>query len=359
MEHASTQVLARRDGALGHLTLNRPRAINALSLEMIEAIGAALDRWRDDDDLRVVLLDGAGERGLCAGGDVRAARAAIVAGRPEEAQAYFHAEYHVDAALAEFDRPVVALLDGVTMGGGIGLAAHATVRVVTERSAVAMPEARIGFTPDVGGSLLLARAPGRMGEYLAMGAVTMGPGDAIAAGFADLFVPSDRLDDLRAALVAPTDDVAALVAGFATEPPTATLPHDRIEEWYSAPTAREILARLDRAAEEGDDRARAEAGTIRTLSPTAVAIAVASVRASRDLPGADATTTGPALRAALDREYALVCWFTTRCPDMPEGIRAQVVDKDRSPRWAPATVEEVTTTTIDEALAHAPERPLW
>lgn len=359
MTERTPQVLAHRRGALGHLTLNRPQAINALNLEMIQLIGATLDQWRGDPELTVVLLDGAGERGLCAGGDVRAAHDAIVAGHPEIACAYFRAEYHVDAALAEFPRPVIALMDGVTMGGGIGLAAHATIRIVTERSVVAMPEARIGFTPDVGGSLLLARAPGRLGEYLAAGAVTMGPGDAIAAGFADLFVPSERLGELRTALETAGDDPASVVRRFAVDPPASDLHHERIDEWYSAPTAAELLARLDRAAASGDDRATTDAQAIRAMSPTSVSIALASVRAARELPGADAATTGPALRAALAQEYGLVCWFSTRCPDMPEGIRAQLVDKDRLPRWQPATIAEVSEQIIAEAFAFVPEIALW
>src|SRR6478735_5514202 len=178
----TSEILARVDDGVGHLTLDRPRALNALGYSMLGEIADVLEEWRVDPTVRLVLLDGAGDRGLCAGGDIRELHASVVAGRQADARRYFRREYAVDAALAELPVPVVTIMDGITMGGGVGLAAHAPVRVVTERSRVAMPETRIGFTPDVGGSWLLARAPGRLGEHLALGAVTMDGADAIHAG---------------------------------------------------------------------------------------------------------------------------------------------------------------------------------
>lgn len=160
-DQPSARVLARADSSVGHLTLDRPEAINALDLGMIEGLAAALGEWEHDTDIQVVLLDGAGERGLCAGGDVRGLYEQIVGGRPDQTATFFRAEYALNARIAEYPKPVVAIADGITMGGGIGLAGHAAVRVVTERSKLAMPETRIGFTPDVGGTWLLGRAPGR------------------------------------------------------------------------------------------------------------------------------------------------------------------------------------------------------
>ena len=197
---AEPRVLVRAYGGLGHLTLNRPRAINALDLGMIRDLAAALDAWEHDTDVELVLLDGAGERGLCAGGDVRGLARADPRGSPEDDRAFFRDEYALNARIAEYPKPIVAFADGITMGGGIGLAGHAAIRIVTERSKLAMPETRIGFTPDVGGTWLLAHAPGRLGEYLGLTGAVMDASDAIYAGFADHFVPSENLDGLRDAL---------------------------------------------------------------------------------------------------------------------------------------------------------------
>ncbi|SDF37032.1 enoyl-CoA hydratase [Cellulosimicrobium cellulans] len=357
----TSEILARVDDGVGHLTLDRPRALNALGYSMLGEIADVLDEWRVDPTVRLVLLDGAGDRGLCAGGDIRELHASVVAGRQADARRYFRREYAVDAALAELPVPVVTIMDGITMGGGVGLAAHAPVRVVTERSRVAMPETRIGFTPDVGGSWLLARAPGRLGEMLALGAVTMDAADAIHAGLADHYVPSERLPVLGADLAAlasagvdPLDVEAVrdVVRRHALPTPVSGLVARRtaIDAAYAADTVPQIVARLRAAAADGDERAGAEADELERLSPTAVTVALAAVRSARALPD---------LRAALAQEYGLVCWFVDTQPDLVEGIRAQVVDKDRDPSWRPATLEEVDPALGAEALAYVPAEALW
>lgn len=357
----TSEILARVDDGVGHLTLDRPRALNALGYSMLGEIADVLDEWRVDPTVRLVLLDGAGDRGLCAGGDIRELHASVVAGRQADARRYFRREYAVDAALAELPVPVVTIMDGITMGGGVGLAAHAPVRVVTERSRVAMPETRIGFTPDVGGSWLLARAPGRLGEMLALGAVTMDAADAIHAGLADHYVPSERLPVLGADLAAlasagvdPLDVEAVrdVVRRHALPAPVSGLVARRaaIDAAYAADTVPEIVARLRAAAADGDERGGAEADELDRLSPTAVTVALAAVRSARDLPD---------LRAALAQEYGLVCWFVDTQPDLVEGIRAQVVDKDRDPSWRPATLAEVDPALGAEALAYVPAEALW
>ncbi|WP_194521851.1 3-hydroxyisobutyryl-CoA hydrolase [Cellulosimicrobium sp. JZ28] len=357
----TSEILARVDDGVGHLTLDRPRALNALGYTMLGEIADVLDEWRVDPTVRLVLLDGAGDRGLCAGGDIRELHASVVAGRQADARRYFRREYAVDAALAELPVPVVTIMDGITMGGGVGLAAHAPVRVVTERSRVAMPETRIGFTPDVGGSWLLARAPGRLGEMLALGAVTTDAADAIHAGLADHYVPSERLPVLGADLAAlasagvdPLDVEAVrdVVRRHALPAPVSGLVARRaaIDAAYAADTVPEIVARLRAAAADGDERAGAEADELDRLSPTAVTVALAAVRSARDLPD---------LRAALAQEYGLVCWFVDTQPDLVEGIRAQVVDKDRDPSWRPATLAEVDPALGAEALAYVPAEALW
>ncbi|MGM7423777.1 enoyl-CoA hydratase/isomerase family protein [Cellulosimicrobium sp. CpK407] len=357
----TSEIIARVDDGVGHLTLDRPRALNALGDAMLGEIADVLEEWRVDPTVRVVLLDGAGDRGLCAGGDVRALHASIVAGKQAEARRYFRREYAVDAALAELPVPVVTIMDGITMGGGVGLGAHAPVRVVTERSRVAMPETRIGFTPDVGGSWLLARAPGRLGEMLALGAVTMDAADAIFVGLADHYVPSERLPVLAADLAAlasagvdPLDveDVREVVRRHALPAPVSRLVTRQaaVEAAYSADTVPEILARLRAAAQDGDEQSGAEADELERLSPTAVTVALAAVRSARDLPD---------LRAALEQEYGLVSWFVDTQPDLVEGVRAQLVDKDRDPSWNPATLAEVDPGVGAEALAYVPAEPLW
>jgi enoyl-CoA hydratase len=346
-----SHIRARAAHGLGRLTLDRPQAINALDPGMIRDLAAALDAWEHAHDVDLVLLDGAGDRGLCAGGDVRSLYAQIRAGDAEATSAFFHSEYHLNARIAAYPKPVIAFADGVTMGGGIGLAGHAGIRVVTERSRLAMPETRIGLTPDVGGSWLLARAPGRLGEYLALTGATMDAADAIHAGFADHFVPADRLDALRDAFETRADPSSPteLVLLFDETPESSSLAAARrwIDDAFSAATVPEIVDRLRASGERAAMRA---ADALAEVSPTSLAVTLEAVRRARALPD---------LRAALAQEYGLVMWFATTQPDLPEGIRAQLVDKDRAPRWTPATLAEVDPSTVDAAFAYAPTTPLW
>jgi Enoyl-CoA hydratase/carnithine racemase len=318
---------------------------------MIEQLSAALDAWEHDADVQLVLLEGAGERGLCAGGDVRGLREQILRGGLEETGAYFRAEYALNARIAEYPKPIVVIADGITMGGGVGLAGHAAVRVVTDRSRLAMPETRIGFTPDVGGSWLLARAPGRTGEYLALTGSTMDAADAIFAGFADALVPHERLADLRDALLTRADPgtPAELVLLFDETPGPSELQAARgwIDDAFAAETVPEIIERLRGRPEP---EASATADLLATSAPTALTVTLAAVRAARELPD---------LRAALAQEYGLVLWFAQTQPDLVEGIRAQLVDKDRTPVWSPVSLAEVPSQRAREALGWVPSEPLW
>ncbi len=350
-DSAASRLLVRADGTVGHVTLDRPRAINAVDDDMIRGIAAALERFERDPDIQLVLLDGAGDRGFCAGGDVRTLREQILAGDEAAAMAFFRHEYALNARIAEYPKPVVVFADGVTMGGGIGLAGHAAVRVVTERSRLAMPETRIGFTPDVGGSWLLARAPGRLGEYLALTGSSMDAADAIHAGFADHMVPADRLADVRHALVTRADPQTpteiVLLFDETPEPSRLAAAQGWIDDCFSADTVAGILERL-RGRPEAD--AGETADLLETLPPTALTVTLAAVRSARRLPD---------LRAALAQEYALVEWFGRTQPDLVEGIRAQVVDKDRSPRWRPANLADLPADIVDQALGFRPTSPLW
>jgi enoyl-CoA hydratase len=318
---------------------------------MFHHLHGGLHAWEHDTEVDVVLLEGAGERGLCAGGDVRGLAERVTGGHADESARFFRDEYALNARIAEYPKTFVAFADGITMGGGIGLAGHAAIRIVTERSQLAMPETRIGFTPDVGGTWLLAHAPGRLGEYLGLTGAVMDASDAIYAGFADHFVPSDRLDALRDALETRADPSSPteLVLLFDETPDASKLERSRawIDDAFAADTVPEILERL-RARTEPE--ATATADLLDQLSPTGLAVTLASVRRSRELPG---------LRDALEQEYGLVMWFATTQPDLAEGIRAQVIDKDRSPKWQPATVAELAPDVAASALSYRPDTPLW
>ena len=342
-----SHINARVHGGVGRITLNRPRALNALDLGMIRGLRENLDRWADNPGVRLVVLDGAGDRGFCAGGDVRALREQILSDDLGPVATFFREEYELNALIAEYPEPIVAIADGVTMGGGIGLAGHARERIVTERSMLAMPETAIGFTPDVGGSLLLARAPGRLGEYLALTGRSVGAADAIAVGLADYAIDSNTLGSLVDALEAGAGLADALrsTSGPA-EPAAGTLEaaRDWIDAAFAAESVPAILSEL-RVSEVPEALETAEA--LERLSPTSLAVTLESVRRARELDE---------LRAVLAQEFRLAMWFAQTRSDMPEGIRAVLVDRDRSPRWSPETVEDLPATVVDEAFAFVPQQ---
>ncbi|MBX3098971.1 MAG: enoyl-CoA hydratase/isomerase family protein [Salinibacterium sp.] len=328
-------------GALGHIVLNRPRAINALTHGMVVAIRSMLDKWATDDSVERVVLSGAGDRGLCAGGDIVSLYRDATTGDGSSAEAFWRDEYALDAHIADYPKPFIAIMDGVTLGGGVGLAAHASHRVVTERSKVGMPETTIGFVPDVGGTWLLSRMPGELGTYLALSATSVGPGDAITLGLADYFVPSSRLPELLDALsrVEPVE-TSDVLHSFAQPPPPTQLSNlDRIDAAFAGSDLATILARVVVVDVE-------VAELIAAKSPTALAVTLQSLRRARELPD---------LRAALAQEFR-VSMRALRTPDFAEGIRAQVIDKDRNPHWNPARVQDVTD--VDGFFAPL-ERELW
>ncbi|MFD9595912.1 enoyl-CoA hydratase/isomerase family protein [Kitasatospora sp. NPDC059973] len=339
----SAEVQAYRDGGVGRIVLDRPRAINSLTHDMIRAVRAALDGWAADDAVRAVVLTGAGERGLCAGADIRALHDDAKAGGAG-ARAFFRDEYRLNALIARYPKPYLAVMDGITMGGGVGLSAHGAVRIVTERSVVAMPETRIGLVPDVGGSLLLARAPGESGLHLGLTSGSMGPGDALYCGFADHFVPTARIPALLAALAGSAGltgaGLTAAVAAHAAPAPPAALADRRqwIDACYAADTVEEIVERLLGC---GVPEAKEAAEQLLGNAPTAVKVTLAALRRARTLPS---------LEAVLDQEYRISCHALTT-PDLVEGIRAQVVDKDRAPRWSPAEPAGVTAAEVDRFFA--------
>ncbi|MFD3523489.1 enoyl-CoA hydratase/isomerase family protein [Streptomyces sp. NPDC058653] len=325
-------VLVRREGRAGRLTLNRPRALNALTHTMVSRIDAALTAWEGDPSVHTVVVDGAGERGLCAGGDIRAIHEDALTGGTAS-PAFWRDEYRLNARIARHEGPYVAFMDGIVMGGGVGVSAHGNVRIVTERSRVAMPETGIGLVPDVGGTYLLSRAPGELGTHLALTGAAVGAADAILCGLADHFVPSDRLPALAAELA--STEVPVALGRHAAPPPGGELAADRawIDTCYAADSVEEIVDRLFGC---GHRAAKQTAETILTRSPTALKATLAALRGARALG---------TLEEVLDAEYRASC-AALRTPDLVEGIRAQVIDKDRMPHWAPAELELVTDADV-------------
>jgi len=324
-------------GMLRRITLNRPRAMNALTLDMVIEITRLLKAWHDDPEVCVVLLDGAGARGFCAGGDIRALYEGARSGSDFPA-IFWRDEYRLDALIARYPKPVIALMDGVVMGGGVGLAAYAAFRIVTERSAVAMPEVGIGFFPDVGASFLLARAPGSIGTYLAVSGTSIGAGDAIYCALADIHIPFATLADLPEALSTcrTRDEVGSLLRKLSVQAPGGHLPAARswIDHCYAPDTVEEILERLNQCDDSG---AREAFRVLETRSPTSLKV---TLRHLRDAAAFER------VEECLRQDYriALAC---IRNQDFLEGVRAAVIDKDRNPRWHPATVAAVTAEAVN------------
>jgi enoyl-CoA hydratase/carnithine racemase len=328
----------RVEGRAGRITLTRPAALNALTYDMVMAIEAALDGWRFDAGVALVLLDAVGDKAFCAGGDIAELYARGKAGDFAYGRRFWADEYRLNAKLAEYAKPIVSLMQGFTMGGGVGLGCHASHRVVGETSRIAMPECGIGLVPDVGGSLLLARAPGRLGAYLGLTAARMEAGDAITAGFADHFVPQDRWADLIATLCEAGD--AAAVARVSETAPQGALSAlmPQIDALFAGDDLPGTLAAL-----RADDSGFA-ADTLKAVtrnSPLAMACTLA-ILARLQAPG----TT---IRDALDLEYR-VTWRAMEQGDFLEGIRAAIIDKDRKPVWK-HDIDTLPATAVSEMLA--------
>jgi len=329
-------VVTRRDGRVGRILLNRPRALNALDLPMIRACAAILETWREDPHVDAVVIEGAGDRAFCAGGDIRALRDAQISGDRALADQFFAEEYALNLTIATYPKPYIALIDGICMGGGIGMSVHAPYRVASEYAGFAMPETAIGFFPDIGATFLLPRLPGELGTYLGLTGLRLNGADAVHAGLATHFTSRARLADLAAALA--RDGVAALAAFNETLPAFSLADHRAaIDHCFSAGTVNEIVSRLNAS---GSEWAQAALKAMRHVSPSALHWTLRALRRGRDLT----------LRQALDAEFALTR-TTMAHPDFAEGVRAMVVDKDRKPVWQPAKIEDVDQARIDRLFA--------
>lgn len=332
-------LIVRREGAVGVIRLNRPKAINAVTLEMFRDIEKALDQFEPDPGIGLILLEGAGERGLCAGGDIRALyESSKVKG--DLGKILWREEYILNDRIARFPKPYVAFMDGIVMGGGVGLSAHGSHRVVTEKTKLAMPEVGLGFFPDVGGTWLLSRSPGEIGTYFGLTGQTMNGPDAIYARFADAVVPSSKLAALRETLVnlragVSTAEVKAAIDRFATGEtagPVAAI-QSQIDRWFVHDRMRDIVADLQR---DGSELAQSTLKILNEKSPRGMVVALKLLRLARQ---------ASSLEECLVREYrAALEVFAS--DDFREGVRAAVIDKDRNPRWSPARIEDVTPEMV-------------
>jgi enoyl-CoA hydratase len=327
-----------RRGASGHILLDRPAALNAVTLGMVRAIAGALDEWEHDPAIRCVVVEAAGERAFSAGGDIRLLYEQGRAGDHDAQLRFWREEYILNRRVRTYPKPYVALIDGIVMGGGVGVSLHGSHRIAGDRFVFAMPEVGIGFFPDVGATYFLPRLPGRIGTYFALTGARAKTGDAVALELADAYVPSSQFRAL-ADMLAADGDVEAALTQFRAPPPSSTLAADRtlIDECFAASSVRDILARLDAA---GTDRAREIGATLRTKSPTSLAIAFRQMQIGATFDMDEAMRTEFRIVSRVCRDH-----------DFLEGVRATIIDKDMNPRWRPASLEGIDPARVDAMFA--------
>lgn len=341
------QVLTFIENSIGRIRLNRPKAIHALTPAMCDAINTALLAWRTDDSVTAVMIDHSEGRGFCAGGDI-----ALIANSAKsdcvEAERFFHLEYRMNHLLFVYDKPIVAFIDGIVMGGGVGISLPARYRVATERTTFAMPETGIGLFPDVGGGWYLPRLPGRVGAWLAATGARIDGADCAAIGIATHYMPSDTLDEVKARILADPANLATILDAATQTPPPSKLEAARpdIDRLFASDKAEEIVAALD--ADGGEWAARQRA-TLATKSPQTIKVALRQL-----IEGA----AQPDFAANMAMEYGLACAIIRR-PDFVEGVRALIFDKDNNPQWNPATLEEVSDAMIDAIFTPLPADKQW
>lgn len=339
----SDEVILDRVGSAAVIRLNRPKALNSLNLPMVRAIREAMEQYLDDASIQAVILKGEGERGLCAGGDIRVLYDMGKRSDPE-ATRFWREEFPLNYAISHYPKPYVVLMDGITMGGGVGLSAHGRHRIVTERTRLAMPETGIGYFPDVGATWLLPKAPGEVGTWMGLTGIEVDAAGAIYAGLADTLVPSDRLDALveaLGALDADADDrkVEEIIARFAVPPAESALEKNRsvIDRCFGFDRVEDILEAL---ADEDGEFAATTRETMLKRSPTSLKLTLRLLRAGRQSSG---------LVECLEREFGAGVEIL-RNHDFYEGVRAAIIDKDRNPQWSPASLDRVQAKSIDRYL---------
>jgi enoyl-CoA hydratase len=344
---SEAEVIVETRGSAGRIRLNRPQALNSMSLAMLRRTVAAVDRFERDPAIASIIITGEGGRAFCAGGDVRQIYDSLAEG-PGLADTFWREEYAFNARIAALPKPYIAIMDGITMGGGVGLSAHGSHRIVTERTRIAMPEAGIGFFPDVGGSWLLSRSDGELGTWLGLTGEAVGPADAIRARLADAYVPSGAVAGLIEAVAAlpaaaAAAEASAVVARFAepAEGGTGAAERAEIAAAFAHDTVEAILAALAASGSAFGARTR---DTLLAKSPTSLKVTLRLLRLGRG---------SRSLGECLEREYA-ACQEILAAADFREGIRAAVIDKDRNPHWSPATLAEVGDAAVDRYFGPAP-----
>lgn len=347
---SEAEILARVEGAVGRITLNRPKALHALNSAMCAQMSAALTAFAEDPKVAFVLLDHAeGTRGFCAGGDIRLL-AESGRGDGAAADAFFRVEYRLNHQISMFPKLYVAVLDGITMGGGFGVSVHGSHRIATEATVFAMPETAIGLIPDVGGGYVLPRLAGEIGMWLALTGLRLKGADVVQAGIATHFVPGAALPALKSALLAATlaEAVEAVLGDFVTPPAAASFAPQRglIDHCFGGDSVEDILARL---ASQNDPWAAATHADLLTKSPQALKVTFRQMREGRALGS---------LAEALEREFRIASRCVRR-HDFAEGVRALIIDKDNAPRWNPARLEDVSADLLDAIFAPLPEAETW
>lgn len=350
-----SDVLTAIDGTIARIRLNRPKAIHALNTPMCEAILSALDTWSADPEVEAVLIDHAPSpdgdpklsRGFCAGGDIRML-AESGAKDGVEARAFFHVEYRMNHRLFTYAKPTVAFMDGITMGGGVGLACPCDFRVATENTRFAMPETGIGLFPDVGGGWYLSRLAGRTGQYLALTGHRLDGAECLALGLATHYVSSDRLDAAKTRIIADPQAIAAILGEESAPAPEARILAHRaeIDRLFASDELEDIFAAL---ALDHSDWAQQHLATLKTKSPQTMKVALRLLQEGAMMP---------TFEDEMRQEYAVGAHVVQR-HDFLEGVRAVIVDKDNAPNWNPATPEGVTDHVIDQIFAPLPDAEAW
>lgn len=344
---SESEVLTRIESGVGRITLNRPKALHALNRGMCEIMTAALLAWRDDPAVQSVLIDHAGERGFCAGGDIRMI-AESGAGDASEAKAFFEVEYRLNHLMFVYPKPITAVVDGIVMGGGVGISEPADVRIATERTTYAMPETGIGLFPDVGGGWFLPRLPGEAGMWLALTGARLKAADTVALGVHTHFVPAERIEDLKAALLAAPGDPKAAADRFAADPGPAPSAEHRpaIDRLFAHDAVEAIFTALEA---DGSDWASAQLQTLKTKSPQSLKVSLRQLRLGAKMP---------TFADNMAMEYALG-GRVVRTHDFQEGVRAVIIDKDGQAKWSPATLAGVTEADLDALFAPLPDDQAW